>query len=248
MASKSGTSNTRNVFSLDPAIDAAELSREYAAFGRVQIAPFLDEAGANYLAKHLLSRTDWNFTLNSDEKIYEVPRHGDKAMAPEQELRLRKAVEERAAAEFQFCYDSIRVADARVERNAADPLHGFAEFMCSAPVLALMRDITGSGEIIFADAQATIYRGRDFLTAHDDAMAGKHRVAAYVLGLTAAWRTEWGGLLMFHDSRGDVTRALIPRFNTLTLFSVPQVHSVSAIAAAAAELRCSITGWLRKSQ
>ena len=83
---------------------------------------------------------------------------------------------------------------------------------------------------------------------HDDAVAEKQRVAAYVLGLTAEWRTEWGGLLMFHDSRGDVERALIPRFNTLTMFRVPKVHSVSAVAAAAARPRCSITGWLRKSQ
>lgn len=246
--SRSGASDIRDMFSLAPSIDVTELAREYADHGRVQIAPFVREDGAALLARHLLARTDWNFTLNSDDRTYEVPRHGPTAMSPEQEYRLRNAVEEKAVAEFQFCYDSIRVPDVRAERATADPLHGFAEFMCSGPVLALMRDITQNAEIAFADAQATIYRNRDFLTAHDDAVAEKHRVAAYVLGLTAEWRTEWGGLLMFHDSRGDVERALIPRFNTLTMFRVPKVHSVSVVAAAAARPRCSITGWLRKSQ
>jgi hypothetical protein len=246
--SKSGASDVGDMFSLAPSIDLADLAREYALQGRVQIAPFLSEHGAAFLARHLLARTDWNFTLNSDDRTYEVPRHGVTAMSPEQESRLRNAVEEKAVSEFQFCYDSIRVPDVRAERDIVDPLHRFAEFMCGGPVLALMRSITQNTEIAFADAQATIYRNRDFLTAHDDAVAEKHRVAAYVLGLTAEWRTEWGGLLMFHDSRGDVERALIPRFNTLTMFRVPKVHSVSAVAAAAARPRCSITGWLRKSQ
>jgi Rps23 Pro-64 3,4-dihydroxylase Tpa1-like proline 4-hydroxylase len=31
-------------------------------------------------------------------------------------------------------------------------------------------------------------------------VAGKNRVAAYVLNLTPRWRVEWGGLLMFHDA------------------------------------------------
>ena len=246
--SKFEASDLRGMFSLAPSIDAVELAREYAVHGRVQIAPFLGGDGAAFLARHLLARTDWNFTLNSDDRTYEVPRHGVTAMSPEQEYRLRNAVEGKAVAEFQFCYDSIRVPDVRAERDMVDPLHCFAEFMSSGPVLALMREITENAEIGFADAQATIYRNRDFLTAHDDAVAGKQRVAAYVLGLTAEWRTEWGGLLMFHDSRGDLERALIPRFNTLTMFRVPKVHSVSAVAAAAARPRCSITGWLRKSQ
>jgi Rps23 Pro-64 3,4-dihydroxylase Tpa1-like proline 4-hydroxylase len=36
-----------------------------------------------------------------------------------------------------------------------------------------------------------------------------------------------------------------PRFNTLTLFAVPQLHSVSMVTKSAAFRRYSITGWLR---
>ena len=83
------------------------------------------------------------------------------------------------------------------------------------------------------------------LTAHDDEIAGKKRHAAYVFGLTPQWKTEWGGLLLFHTADGDVAHGLLPRFNTLNIFKVPQLHSVSMVNEAAAYRRYSITGWLR---
>jgi Rps23 Pro-64 3,4-dihydroxylase Tpa1-like proline 4-hydroxylase len=66
-----------------------------------------------------------------------------------------------------------------------------------------------------------------------------------VLGLTPGWRAEWGGLLMFHERGGDIERALMPRFNVLNVFAVPQLHSVSAVAPFAGNDRLSVTGWLR---
>jgi SM-20-related protein len=51
--------------------------------------------------------------------------------------------------------------------------------------------------------------------------------------------------LLFHDQTGGVTRGLAPGFNILTLFSVPQPHSVAQVASYAAAPRLSIVGWLR---
>jgi Rps23 Pro-64 3,4-dihydroxylase Tpa1-like proline 4-hydroxylase len=59
------------------------------------------------------------------------------------------------------------------------------------------------------------------------------------------WRLEWGGLLLFHGSDGNVERGLVPAFNSLNLFAVPRMHSVSEVTRAAAYRRYSITGWLR---
>ena len=103
--------------------------------------------------------------------------------------------------------------------------------------------MTGAADIAFADAQATAYAPGDFLTAHDDNVAGKARRAAYVLGLTPGWRTDWGGLLLFHRD----STAWVPRFNTLNLFGVPQPHSVSQVASFAGNRRYAVTGWLRAS-
>ena len=117
--------------------------------------------------------------------------------------------------------------------------------MSTDRVRDFLRTITGSAEIEYADAQATAYAPGDFLTVHDDAVEGKFRRAAYVFGLTPVWRLEWGGLLLFHGSDGHVDCGWVPTFNTLNLFKVPQLHSVSEVTQAAAYRRYAITGWLR---
>ncbi len=108
-----------------------------------------------------------------------------------------------------------------------------------------MHVLTGFTDIKFADAQLTKFSKGDFLTVHDDDVAGKNRRAAYVLNLTPQWRTDWGGMLQFHDQRGHISGAYTPCFNALNVFSVPQPHSVSQISTFAPCSRYSITGWLR---
>lgn len=234
-------------FALHPDLDADAAAADFANGGHVQIAPFLVPDAADELRAHLLARDDWREVLNSGEMPFEIDRAGQRSMSAEERGRLEKLVHAAAKSGFQYRYETLRVADEAQERRKArdDALTGFANFLCSEPVLALMRRVTGFGDIDFADAQATAYRPGDFLTAHDDAVEGKNRRAAYVFGLTPEWRTEWGGLLLFHDEQGDVERGLLPRFNALNLFSVPQRHSVSAVAPYAGEVRLSVTGWLR---
>nr|WP_240902836.1 2OG-Fe(II) oxygenase family protein [Caulobacter sp. SLTY] len=92
---------------------------------------------------------------------------------------------------------------------------------------------------------ATRYLPGHFLTAHDDAAPGKHRLYAYVLNLTARWRADWGGILMFLDEEDHVAEGYTPSFNALNIFRVPQRHAVSMVAPYAGEPRLSITGWIR---
>jgi SM-20-related protein len=110
--------------------------------------------------------------------------------------------------------------------------------------LDAFRAITGAADIRSVNGQATWYLPGYFLTSHDDGNEGHIRVAAYVINLTQGWGTDWGGLLQFHNAGGDVSLALKPGFNTIHLFRVPQLHSVSYVAPFAAVSRYSITGWL----
>lgn len=48
---------------------------------------------------------------------------------------------------------------------------------------------------------------RAFVTEHDDDVAGKQRLAAYVFGFTPQWRPDWGGVLQFIDSNGHIPKA-----------------------------------------
>ncbi len=148
---------------------------------------------------------------------------------------------------FQHRYESIRVPDGdAAAQPGEDPLAAWPRWLSSGPAHDLLHAVTAAS-IGFADAQATAYSPGDFLTAHDDAVAGKGRLAAYVFGLTPAWRAEWGGLLLFHKSASQVA-GLVPGYNSLDLFAVPQVHSVSTVTASAAYRRYAVTGWLRAAR
>ncbi len=230
---------------LNPALNVADLRRRFAQDGRVSIAHVLSDAAAEALHAHLSAREDWLQVINSGEKLFELGRSVRRDMTGEKVAALDAAVYAGARAGFQFRYETIRVPDGAAERAASDdPLAALATFLSQGPARDLLRHVTDTDAIDFADAQATAFAPGDFLTAHDDAVAGKKRHAAYVLGLTPQWRPEWGGLLLFHDDR-EVSHGFVPAFNTLNLFRVPQRHSVSEVTRAAPYRRYSVTGWLR---
>lgn len=234
------------MFRLNPGLDARALKAAFAAERRVQIHDFLDADSADTLHAELRSREDWRQVVNSGGKVFDLDRATRAAMSPDQLRALDDAVFAGARDGFQHRYEAIRVPDDAAERAASgDMLAAFAAWLSDGPARDLLRDVTGKPAIDFADAQATAYAPGDFLTAHDDAVAGKRRHAAYVFGLTRQWRIEHGGLLLFHGADGNVEQGLMPRFNSLSLFAVPQLHSVSMVTRAAPNRRYSITGWLR---
>ena len=233
-------------FRLHQSVDPDRAKRGFAREGHVQIMPWLSDESAESLRANLQASRDWREVVNSGDKVFELDRTQQAKLSPGDRERLNAVIDAGAQQGFQFRYESIRVPDDRAERTTrATLLDSFAEFMSSEPTLRLLAEVSGLSDVDFADAQATGYRPGDFLTAHHDEVAGTNRRAAYVLGLTPGWRTEWGGLLLFQDEAGDVTRGLMPRFNCLNLFRVPRTHSVSQIATFAGTNRISVTGWLR---
>ncbi|MBJ6120246.1 2OG-Fe(II) oxygenase [Sphingomonas mollis] len=232
-------------FRLNPDLDAGVLGTVYRRDGRVRVHDFLMPDDAARLHKHLSAREDWRQILNSGDKVFELDRATRAGMTDTQRSALDDGVMAGVRDGFQYRYESIRVSDAAsARRTAADVLNDFAIWLSGPEPLAFLRHITGAGDIVFADAQATAYSPGDLLTAHDDEVAGKDRRAAYVLGLNPRWRPEWGGILLFHDDDSSVSGS-VPAFNTLDILSVPQPHSVSMVTRAAPDRRYSITGWLR---
>ncbi len=232
-------------FRLAPALDRAAIRDAYRRDGRVRVRGFLANDGAAILHRWLRDREEWRQILNSGDKVYELDRATRDGMTGEQRANLDDAVMAGVRAGFQYRYESIRVPDGGTARAATDgPLAAFATWLSGAEALDFLRDVTGHADTVFTDAQATAYAPGDLLTAHDDAVPGKDRRAAYVLGLNPEWQTEWGGLLLFHDD-ADRVAGMVPAFNTLDLLSVPQAHSVSMVTRAAPSRRYSITGWLR---
>jgi Rps23 Pro-64 3,4-dihydroxylase Tpa1-like proline 4-hydroxylase len=245
----SRASEERFAFALNPALDVLALAGEYARRRRVRIPGLLASDGAERLRRHLRERADWRLVINQGDQLFELDREAQAHLEMPQREQLEQAVNQAARYGFQFRFEIVRVPDGEVDRIAdASLLADFARWMSSNEVLGLLREITGLEAIRFADAQGTAYGPRDFLTAHDDEVAGKSRAAAYVMNLTPEWRADWGGLLMFHSANGHVEEAWTPQHNALSLFAVPQAHSVSYVTPFIPNRRYSVTGWLRTGQ
>ncbi len=232
-------------FRLNPALDRRAIRAAYERDGRVRVQGLLADEGALALRNWLRRREEWRQILNSGDKVFELDRATRDGLSDGQRRTLDEAVMAGVRTGFQYRYESIRVPDGRAARLAAgDPLTRFAAWLSEGEALDFLRAATGHDDALFADAQATAYAPGDLLTAHDDAVPGKDRRAAYVLGLNPEWRAEWGGLLLFHDG-ADRVAGMVPGFNTLDLLSVPQPHSVSMVTPATPSRRYAVTGWLR---
>ncbi len=229
-------------FRINPELDPHELAATFRRDGHLRINRFLSE-GAVELYRNLEGRDDWVQLVNHESGAHEV----DWTAWSEPGSTIRAAIEPdmfaRARDGFQYSYAALRVPPAGETSDCA-VLCAIAAFMRDPEVTAFLAAVTGTTTPRFVDGQVTAYGHGDFLTGHDDDVAGSGRKAAFVLGLTPQWRLEWGGLLMFHEQGQVDFRGKVPQFNTLDLFAVPVYHSVSMVTRAAPRRRYAVTGWL----
>jgi Rps23 Pro-64 3,4-dihydroxylase Tpa1-like proline 4-hydroxylase len=231
---------------INPDLDLEALAQTYAAEKRVRIYGLLSE-GAVELHEQLETRQDWIHLISCADGVIELDRKARAELSARRWAEIEAAAHARARTGFQYRYFGLRVPDEKERGGRHDLLSEFSRLMTSKPMLDLLRAVTGHDGVAFTDGHATAYGPGDFLTGHDDAVAGKNRLAAYVYGLTPNWRLEWGGMLLFHGHMDRTATGLVPRFNTLDLFTVPQQHSVSQVTPSAPHRRFAVTGWLRGS-
>jgi SM-20-related protein len=237
-------------FSLAPRPDLEALRLRYQRCGRVHVRDVLEPTGAQNLLGCLLASDAWALVFNRDEQLYELDAAMRRTVGEVKLQQIAQAAHVEARYTFRYLYETIRVVEHQPEPDHPVPeLKALAQFFNTEPFLQLARQMTGCVDIAFADCQATRYRAGHFLNPHDDNVAGKERVAAYVLNLTPTWAPAWGGQLQFLSEDGHVSEAFVPTFNALNLLRVPQRHLVSMVNPLAdpACPRISVTGWLRRS-
>jgi Rps23 Pro-64 3,4-dihydroxylase Tpa1-like proline 4-hydroxylase len=230
---------------LSPRLDRRVIAEVFKTQGRVHIPDILAPDSAAGLFTQLSTQTPWQLSLNVGQQHLDIAHQQLMLMPPEQRETMTRRMLEQAQRGFQYVFENYPLYDLYEAGERAHPLMAMHEFLNSQEFLQFAREVTGQRQIAFADSQATRYLPGHFLTEHDDNAAGKQRLAAYVFGFTPQWRADWGGVLQFIDRDGHIAEGYVPKFNVLNLFRVPQKHSVSYVAPAAAQARYSITGWLR---
>jgi Rps23 Pro-64 3,4-dihydroxylase Tpa1-like proline 4-hydroxylase len=198
------------------------------------------------LAQCLERDVEWNLTLWSGNRYFDVPSVSLAASEPAVVAEIRRRVHEQACDEYQLFYETQRLTEAGEPYEGPNVLlREFVQFMNSCEFLTFAREIFAEPRIAIADVQATRYRGGHFVHTHDDQEDNKKRYAAYILNLTPDWRPDWGGYLKFVDGGGHIDGGMMPAFNAINFFRVPFPHFVSMVSDRAPRSRHSITGWFR---
>lgn len=234
---------------INPTLDLTAAAAAYQRDGWVQITDIFEDATAEFLAGMLDKDIDWDIAFQGEDGRptvlgrEQVQAQGNAGL--QQQLR---GMMTRAGSGYGFLYLTYPLITAYLaQRDPGHPVHTLTEFLNDAFV-KLGVAVTGRQDIVKADGQLTRYRPGDFIGLHNDVGSeASDRLVAYTLGLTRNWRADWGGQLLFHDEAGDVIRGHAPRWNTLTLFKVPQMHSVAPVAAYAQGARLSVVGWMRNA-
>jgi Rps23 Pro-64 3,4-dihydroxylase Tpa1-like proline 4-hydroxylase len=225
-------------------LDFNPYRQQLAQRSRVQIPAFLQDSAAERLRDCLQHDVPWTLAERSGGEPRTIAAADYAALPESARQELLAAAYTAARSQFQFVYESYMMV--RAAKEGRDPqliLHAILEFLNSEDFLGFARWFTGEPSINAVNAQATRYRAGHFLTRHVDQHSSEGRLFAYVINLTPRWDTDWGGLLQFHDNTGQVIETLSPRWNSLSMFRVPQSHTVSLVAPWAGEDRLAITGW-----
>ena len=238
---------------LNPDLDPADFAPVYRERKLVQIPDILPRDAADAVEAMLRRNIQWRLvfpepsqTPGARETIVQITKQDAESMGRAAMQQRLAGVMERARENIGFLYNAYPMIEAYMKGwEPGHPIHQLTEFLNSPEFLEFGRAVIGADVITKADAQATLYRGGNFLTRHVDEGYDKERRAAYTFGFTRRWEPDWGGLLMFLDGDHNVTRGLVPRFNTLSLFDGRLLHTVSAVSPFAGAGRFQITGWLR---
>lgn len=230
---------------LNPNLDIAALRSEFETARHIRIRDVLQRGAARALAAEFPS-LPW--------KLFAADGSGVRVIDPSELLndagkqRLVQTALMAAASKGEgFAYMGVQLKVAGRQLHTQGQLANLCATLRSPEMLALVRDITGNSEANDITAQASQFRPGHYLTRHTDDISREGRKFAFVLGLTEQWHPDWGGLLQFFQKEGDASHARTPGFNTLDLFDVSEVHSVTHIAPYALAPRLAVSGWFVKA-
>jgi SM-20-related protein len=230
---------------INPELDWKALALAYAEKRRGQIRNFLTDQSAEQVHGQL-HELPWGLAYNDGAQVAQLSPERVAQLDKREAAEIMAGIRERARTEYQFFYAYFPILTAYFLPGAPRfGIYDFYELINGPEVLEFIRKVTGLEQIRWADGQATWYKPGHFLKAHTDEEAATGRVAAYVMNLSPVWERDWGGFLQFFDPEDNIEVAFKPSFNTLNIFTIPQLHSVSMVSTYVTAERLAVTGWFR---
>lgn len=232
---------------LNPNLDTNELAQRFREDSRVRIENILDPDIAERVRSACCTDVPYEFVSFIDDKNVTIPSEKMAKFDQSQMHEFRSKMMDAASQGIGFFYSGYLMAR-KLDDSSNDNLrflHSVFEYLNGEEMLSFVSAVTGRDDLKSADAQFTRYTPGQFLTRHRDDSTTEQRRLAYVLAFSRNWHPDWGGLLQFFEDDGTPRDAWAPKFNSMSLFDVRHVHSVTFVAPFAVEPRLSLTGWFR---
>jgi Rps23 Pro-64 3,4-dihydroxylase Tpa1-like proline 4-hydroxylase len=208
----------------------------------LKISDFLNPEFADRIYRCLTSEVSWGLACRLDGQAETFLNTAD---INDLDENIRVKLKSQLTDEFQFIYNTYMMVTAYLEQRDPDLfLNRVLEWLNTPETISYFQKLTQNNSIRKMNAQATQYLPGHFLTQHNDENVDEGRLYAYVMGFSKEWNPDWGGLLHILNDNGDVVKTLIPEFNSLSIFKVPQNHFVSYVTPFSSSNRLAITGWL----
>ena len=225
----------------NPTVDLTQYKRGFGINKRVRISDFLDISKAKALSKTLCEDIQFNTALFHEGKNVELTNEQWNSLTDKQKQSVYCQLMTNAASGIGFIYGRRKV---QIDDPVSDLSNAFSAIN-NDTFFEKIRALTGMSDINCVNMQATRYSPGQFLTRHNDVVEAERRRLAYVINLAPQWHPDWGGLLQFYEEDGTTTESWAPEFNTLSLFDVKHIHSVSYVTPFAQQPRYALTGWFK---
>ena len=226
-------------------LDRSALNRVFIKDQRVRIEGLLEPGFADEVLKCLQNEVKYDHIFFSQGQNQVMSDQQMAAMDQGARQNLQRDLLQLASQGIGFLYTGYRM-DGENEQRAPAILRSLFNLMNSDQMLGLISEVTGAERLVSASGQFTCYKQGNYLTRHSDEITREFRKIAYVINFTKHWHPDWGGLLQFYEKNGTPRDAWQPNFNSLALFDVRHIHSVTYVTPYAATPRYALTGWFRR--
>jgi Rps23 Pro-64 3,4-dihydroxylase Tpa1-like proline 4-hydroxylase len=224
---------------LNSQLDSSAMSKAFAENGKVRIKNALNNDDAGYLFQALSQQTKYEMAFVSGGKYKTLDEHAWRHLDAPTKKQITDEILKNASEGVGFVYGRYALNNSTENLQ----LSAFYRWINSEAILSWVRSISGINNISAAKVQATRFMPGQFLTRHQDIVNNEDRKIAFVLNLSPEWHPDWGGLLQFFEIDGTTTESWAPEFNTLNLFDVKHIHSVTYVTPFTKQPRYSISGW-----
>lgn len=223
-------------------VDPKKYTAQFNANSHINLQKAFDDTFAQEMTIALEAHQHYTIATYANNQVLNLPSSQYDALSLEQKTQLQQIQYQNAAQGVGYCYKRSSLTTAGAQNQA---FNSFSDWLNNEDTLHWVRTLSGHSDIRAASLQASCFEPGHYLTRHNDYHATEARRVAFVANFNKEWHPDWGGLLQFYNNEGLPQQSWAPFYNSLNLFDVSRVHSVTYIAPFARQSRFAFSGWFR---